>query len=400
MTRRTSRFLAPLVVLAGTSLAVAAGSLESTASSPWHRAARAVVTDLAAAEPACGPWFVIGPFDDLRFDLPFAPEAEAGKPIDTNATYRGKRSAQLSWRPVEIPEGQNFDVRALCPNYEGDGTFYLTRTIASDKARTYAVSMRGMSGLAVWLGGKQLVDRGPGDGWLGGGWDPKEAVLLPLAAGENRLLVKVHGLRKYSAWHFLYGTPSPDAVRYTLSKALTRRHSEATSGLTRLRRDGLDLLKIWPAASRDPATSDRLLQATQAALARSDAWLKLLGVAKVPKDDLAASSAELEQVRAELARPHRGGSLDPQRLDQIYFRASAASRRLENLPQGLVISNWLQLDQLNPQSPMDAKVIERISEVLRRGRALAEDYRLWEGDSPIFPGGKLGQSPTYSYESV
>ena len=78
---------------------------------------------------------------------------------------------------------------------QGDGTFYLFRTITVDRDCVYATAMRGMSGLAVWVNGRRLVDRGPGDGWLGGGWEPKEAVLLPLDAGVNRLIALARGQR-------------------------------------------------------------------------------------------------------------------------------------------------------------------------------------------------------------
>jgi len=203
MARRTASMVIVSVMLAlglivstGTSSAVADGTPEAATAVAWHETAREMVTDIALGAPTEGPWLVVGPFDRAKFDFPFAPESKPGEPVDPKVVYRGRQAAQLSWKPVGIPKGKNFQLRSLCAGRDGDGTFYLARTITSKKPRTYAVSMRGTSGLTVWLNGKQLVDRGPGDGWLGGGWPPHEAVLLPLVAGENRLLVKVHGLRK------------------------------------------------------------------------------------------------------------------------------------------------------------------------------------------------------------
>jgi len=376
-----SLFVVGLVVSTGTSPAVADRTPEAATAVAWHDTAHEMVTDIALPAPTEGPWLVVGPFDRDKFDFPFAPESKPGEAVDPNVAYQGRQAAQLAWKPVGIPKGRNFDLCSLCPDYDADGTFYLTRTITSEEPRTHAVSMRGTCGLTVWLNGKQLVDRGPGDGWLGGGWDPKEVVLLPLAAGENRLLVKVHGLRKYGAWHFLYGGAPANAVRYTVSKAITRKHPSAFPGLTALGRDGLDLLKIWPDAGRDPDTTARLLQGTKAALARSDAWLKFLQAAKVPQDDLAAACAQLAQARAELDRHTAGDAPDTERLDALYFSAEEASRSLQDLPQGQVIHNWLQLDQLGVQSPMDAKVIEKIAAALQRGRALLDDYAIQSAGS-------------------
>ena len=363
------------LAFAGTLPAVADRTPEPETAVAWHDTAREMVTDIALPAPVEDSWLVVGPFDRAKFDFPFAPESKPGESGDASVVYRGRQAEQLSWKPVGIPKGRNFDLRSLCPGRDADGTFYLARTITSNERRTYAVSMRGTSGLTVWLNGKQLVDRGPGDGWLGGGWPPQEAVLLPLAAGENRLLVKVHGLRKYAAWHFLYGAPAANAVRYTVSKAITRKHPSAFPGFTSLGRDGLDLMKIWPAAGRDPDTTARLLQGTKAALTRSDAWLKFLRAAKVAEDDLAAATAQLHQVRTELARQTANGPVDVVRLAELYFSAEQTSQSLQNLPQGQVIHNWLQLDQFGLQSPMDAKVIAKIAAVLQRGRALLDDYR-------------------------
>ena len=359
-----------LILFAGTSPAVADRTLGAATAVAWHRTAREMVTDIALPAPIEGPWLVVGPFDRAKFDFPFAPESKPGEPVDPDVVYRGRQAAQLSWKPVDIPAGTNINLRSLCPGRDADGTFYLTRTINSNEPRTHAVSMRGTSGLTVWLNGKQLKDRGPGDGWLGGGWPPQEAVLLPLKAGENRLLVKVHGLRKNAAWHFLYGVPPVDAVRYTVSKAITRKHPSAFPGFTALGRDGLDLLKIWPAAGRDSDTTAQLLQRAKAALTRGDAWLKFLRAAKVAEDDLAPALARLQQARADLAAQQT----DAVRLAELYFSAEQASRSLQDLPQGQVIQNWLQLDQFNVQSPMNAKVIEKIAAVLKRGRALLDDY--------------------------
>ncbi len=346
------------------------GTLEAATGVAWHDAAREMVTDIALPAPTEGPWLVVGPFDRANFDFPFAPESKPGEAVDPDVVYRGRQAEQLAWKPVDIPVGANFDLHSLCQGRDADGTFYLSRTITSAQSRTYAAAMRGSSGLTVWLNGKQLIDRGPGDGWLGGGWPPQEALLLPLTAGENRLLVKVHGLRKYAAWHFLYGAGPADAVRYTVSKAITRKHPSAFPGLTALGRDGLDLMKIWPAASRDADTAARLLQGAKAALTRADAWLKFLRAAKVAEDDLAPALARLQQARADLAAQQS----DAVRLAELYFAAEQASQSLQNLPHGQVIQNWLELDQFNIQSPMDAKVIEKIVAVLKRGQALLDDY--------------------------
>ncbi len=372
------------VVFGGVSPAEAATGMA------WHDTARKMVTDIALPAPAEGSWLVVGPFDRDKFDFPYAPESKPGGPVGPKVAYRGRQAEQLAWKPIKIRKDSNFNLRSLCPGRDADGTFYLACTITSKQARTYAVSMRGTNGLTVWINGKQLIDRGPGDGWLGGGLKPPEALLLPLVAGENRLLVKAHGLRTYEKWDFVYGKPAVipakyfygtypkklavSAVKYTVSKAITRKHPSAFAGLDSLDRDELDLMKIWPAASRDAQTTTQLLQGAKAALARSDTWFKFLRAAKVSEDDLAAATVQLQQVRTELDRQTADHPVDAKRLAGLYFSAEQISQNLENLPQGQIIRNWLQLDQFGIQSPMDAKVIEKIAAVLKRSRALLGDY--------------------------
>ncbi len=331
----------------------------------WQEAVKSVLAADAEVVPSGSPWYVAGPFDHAEFSTPFPPEADPAH-LSPEETYRGRSGRELSWRETEIPEADDFDLRRLCPNYQGSGTFYLFRTITVDRDCVYATAMRGMSGLAVWVSGRQLVDRGPGDGWLGGGWEPKEAVLLPLVTGVNRLLVKVDGLHKNKAWIFRHGRPEPGALRYTLSMTLRRSYPMAGARLDWLRRDGLDLLKLWPRQRRDAEFNQRAKEAATAALARADAWLAFLRAADVPEPDLTQPAGELADIR----RRCEAGE-EPL---QVYFSANTVCRRLENLPQSQVVQNWLALDELSVESPMDDKVRATIAAALDRGEQLLQDF--------------------------
>jgi len=345
--------------------AAADGEFPGTAPPDWRTAASSILSDVRAVTPTAGPWFVVGPFSREDFAVPFPPETNRAYPTKQRA-YRSTSGKQLRWRQVEIPVGKDFNLRALCPDHAGDGTFYLFRTLRAERDCVHAVAMRGTSGLAVWVNGRQLEDRGPGDGWLGGGWEPKEALLLPLAKGDNRLLVKVDGLHKNGSWGFQYDKPEPTALRYTLSKTLTRTYPGAMAELDWLRRDALDLLKLWPRGRRDADLNQRLLRATAGALQRGQAWLAFLRAAQVPERELEKPSRALRQ---------RKGLLEATgRLVENYFQANAACRRLENLPQAQVIQNWLELDELSVLSPMDKTVRASVAAALERGERLLDDY--------------------------
>ena len=348
-----------------TSPTAASDVFSKTASEDWRDAVKSVLTADGEVVPARGPWYVAGPFDQAEFSTPFPPEAD---PADWSQeqTYRGRSGTGLCWQETEIPEANDFDLRRLCPGYQKGGTFYLFRTITVDRDCVYATAMRGMSGLAVWVNGRQLVDRGPGDGWLGGGWEPKEAVLLPLDAGVNRLLVKVDGLHKNKAWIFRHGRPEPSELRYTLFMTLRRSYPMSAPQLDWLRRDGLDLLKLWPGERRDAEFNQRIQVATGAAIARVDAWLTLLRASDVSQAELAQAAGEMAVIRHRLEAGE--GPL------QVYFAANTACRRLRSLPQAQVVQNWLALDELSVLSPMDDTVRAAIGATLDRGAQLLQDF--------------------------
>ncbi|MFH1267191.1 MAG: hypothetical protein ABIK89_15795 [Planctomycetota bacterium] len=352
----------------------------------WREGARAILSDHSTVTPSYGPWHIVGPFRPGEFSAPYPPETDAADPAQAEA-YRGQTGTELRWREAEIPDGADFDLRRLCPDYQGNGTLYLARTITVERNCVKAVDARGMSGLAVRLNGKQLVDRGPGDGWLGGGWAPKEALLPPLAKGANRLLVKVEGLHKNGAWVFRWGEPEPAALRYTLSMSLERTYPEAALALGWLRRDGLDVLNLWPHEKRGDEFNQRMKRATGDALQRGQAWLGFLRAAGVPEANLAEPAGALDHVR--------GSYESAQEPSEGYFAANAACRRIENLPRAQVIENWLQLDELSVLSPMDEKVRASIAAALKRGERLLDDYgaQLETGDgadSPIARRARLG----------
>ena len=343
----------------------ASEALAETASEDWWGAVKSILAADAEVVPICSPWCVAGPFDHAEFVTPFPPEGNAAH-WNRDETYRGRSNRELAWRETEIPEGNDFDLRSLCPGYQKDGTFYLFRTVTVDRDCVYATAMRGMSGLAVWVNGRQLIDRGPGDGWLGGGWEPKEALLLPLDRGVNRLLVRVDGLHKNNAWGFRHGKPEAGALRYTLSMTLRRTYPTAAAPLGWLRRDGLDLLKLWPQQRRDAEFSQRMKEATVAVLAQADTWLAFLRDAGVPEPDFAQPAGSMADIR----RRFEAGE---QPL-QVYLAANAVNRRVQNLPQAQVVQNWLALDELSVLSPMDDKVRATIAAALNRGELLLRDH--------------------------
>ncbi|MFV1966487.1 MAG: hypothetical protein ACC628_13770 [Pirellulaceae bacterium] len=336
---------------------------------------KSVLAADAEVVPTFSHWYVAGPFDHADFATPFPPEADPAH-WKREETYRSTSGTELRWREMEIPEANDFDLRRLCPSYSRNGTFYLFRTITVDRDCVYATAMRGMSGLAVWVNGRQLVDRGPGDGWLGGGWEPKEAVLLPLDGGVNRLLVKVDGLRKNKAWTFQHGKPEAGALRYTLSMTLRRTHATAAAPLDWLRRDGLDLLKLWPPQRRDAEFNRRMKEGTVAALARADAWLDFLRAADVPELDFEQPVGAMTDIR----RRFEAGE---QPLE-VYFAANAVCRRIQNVPQTQVVQNWLALDELSVLAPMDDQVRTKIAAALDRGDQLLQDL---DGRFPATDGG-------------
>ena len=145
-----------------------------------------------------GDWFATATLAAPEgFSQAFFPEAQ----VDLEATdERGERL----WR--RRPEWVDGAVHWL-PSRNHAST-YLFRTIHSDRARELPAGFGSDDGLVVWLNGRQLlsedVARGPAP--------DQNRLTLPLAAGENRLLLKVYNRTGNHGFYFSAGTSPLSAI--------------------------------------------------------------------------------------------------------------------------------------------------------------------------------------------
>ena len=144
---------------------------------------------------AFGAWYAIGPFAAPAgkdgFEFAYPPERE----IDFSKRYDG-----LGWQREHRPDGYRHRDIDL-PNYS---SLYLYRTITAQAPTKVAVYVGCDDRARVWLNGKQLLTiMHPSGG---------TRVELPLAIGENRLLVKIYNVTGDKAYSFSL-TPNTKAVR-------------------------------------------------------------------------------------------------------------------------------------------------------------------------------------------
>lgn len=140
--------------------------------------------------PRLGNWHSIGPFKASSakeaFSKAFGPESDS----DLAKTYQEgalKWVEQASWQ-----DGQTHELTG-----ENSAT-YLRRTIHAREARFVRLSIGSDDGVQVWLNGRKVLSK---DVARGVGAD-QDLVTVRLAAGENRLLLKINNGQGPSGFYF------------------------------------------------------------------------------------------------------------------------------------------------------------------------------------------------------
>ncbi len=161
------------------------------------------------------PWYVTAPLPSKFSDVLF-PERD----LDRN---RRDGQGQRVWRfKKDYADGK---INAL-PGGKNVAT-YLTRTISASRPVTIPAYLGSDDGLAVWLNGKLLRSKDVARGVAA----DQDTLALNLAAGENRLLLKVYN--RGGAYAFYFDSPADPAA--LLWQQLEKDFPQQAS---RLERDG------------------------------------------------------------------------------------------------------------------------------------------------------------------
>jgi len=148
-----------------------------------------------AATPVTGigPWHHIGPFQaanhDLAFDTIHSPENE----IKLDATYQ---EGKLKW--IEQPEwkdGTPHNDKLTGSNVAN----YLYRTVTIDRPQVVALSLGSDDGIKLWVNGRIVVNKKV---TRNNAAADQEKATIQLAAGENRLLMKITNAGATSGFYF------------------------------------------------------------------------------------------------------------------------------------------------------------------------------------------------------
>ena len=131
----------------------------------------------AQGQPLLSPWHLIGPFTAASFDAahatPFPPETE----IDLSKTY-----GELKWR-----NGEKLVDGMIHPLLGENSATYLYRTVQVEQATQLELSLGSDDSLQIWLNGKKVYENKV----LRGVVLDQDKLTLELAAGENKLLMKI-----------------------------------------------------------------------------------------------------------------------------------------------------------------------------------------------------------------
>ncbi len=127
------------------------------------------------------PWYTTGTMQAKGFDDPLFPEEKVDlKAKDKNGKALWTKNIRWQDGKVQYSKGG------------ANAVMYLYRVINSDKAITVTASLGSDDGIEVWLNGKKLLSRN-----ISRGAKPdQERVDLPLKAGANDFLMKIHNRTK------------------------------------------------------------------------------------------------------------------------------------------------------------------------------------------------------------
>jgi hypothetical protein len=154
-------------------------------------------------EPAVGPWYFIGPFDNIGqrgFDTVFPPEQR----IDLAAHYDGKGNEKIAWRKGDFTDGQINNLMRFKDNNEV--VIYLYREFNFGGAADLPVSLGSDDTLTVWLNGTRLLAEN-----VYRGCTPDQHLLtLKLRPGRNSLLLKIcQGTGDFAFYFAAKSQPTP-----------------------------------------------------------------------------------------------------------------------------------------------------------------------------------------------
>ena len=226
-----------------------------------------------------GTWYAVGPLrvgrgmDGLTQAFPPEREVDLKKPV-----------GQSAWTRWPRPDG--FVHRNL--RMRGNSVLYLYRTITAARAAAATLHVGSDDGMKLWLNGKLVLSAArtalpPG----------AHEVKLDLAAGENRLLMKIHNAGGRDGYYFstqaepLEGTPEAGDPLAELWKLIERDFAEAQPR-RQMAWDRED--RVWDDDWREgdfAGLAGRYARATRA-LIRLDAEAKALAGRASTAGDLAA----------------------------------------------------------------------------------------------------------------
>jgi hypothetical protein len=144
----------------------------------------------ALETPVFGTWYALGPFQAANGNEAFGKAFISEQEIDLKKAYENEK---LKW--VEKPEWKDGVIQKL----SGDNSAtYLYRTITVKAARAMLISLGSDDGIQAWLNGKKLLSNNASRSVAA----DQDKVLLRLAEGENKLLLKISNAGGDYAFYF------------------------------------------------------------------------------------------------------------------------------------------------------------------------------------------------------
>ena len=179
----------------------------------------------AAAEVALGDWHTVGPFAENRRYLFRKTHGPEGKPVDLSQQFELATGEKVNW--TRRPEWLDGQPHSGLPGEIAANFLY--RSITAGEAQKVSASFGSDDAIKVFLNGKQLLAN---DAERAVAAD-QDVIELPLAAGENHLLVKIMNYGGDSGFYFALKSDSvglPAEIRRIVNTAPPQRDAAQEAG--------------------------------------------------------------------------------------------------------------------------------------------------------------------------
>ncbi len=242
----------------------------------------------AAEGKAADEWRVLGAFDGMRPNPPFAVD----RPIDLKAAFEGRKGSHPTWRPVKPEAGGLINLGQIYSREDMQCAYAAAEFVSPSKGKGRLL-IGSDDGITIWLNGKQVFDLNASRSHAAG----QDRADVEFREGPNQVLIRCSNGNGEWMFSVTAETPRPSEL------------ARATERVQRIR-------EALPATKRDAVASiERLAQKLENREPADDRAAEIAEALKrepkdvPPADAMRQAASELRELKADDAAPERAEAI-------------------------------------------------------------------------------------------